>query len=1426
MSYLNGKTVETLVVPVHCESEQGTAFFISDTQLLTARHVVKAHFQSVAAPAAIYIDVAGQSLLCKGEELSIPGNAIDLALLTVVQEADYHAIEYMTLLCDEYVKNMPLHVYGYPQEMAIGCNLMDLEVRNRLEIEGGVWSNRALICDDKLTLHNFDGLSGSPVVGMSGRVTGIIVLQINKTLSYLSVSKAKEHLVNKGISYDTDWAADDITTMGAGRSYQLCKDAVAAIHDRYTPKLHQENKDLERILDYISDKQQLDESTKKAATLAESIGKLPDKMKEMIQDKLKIQQDLNIDMLMTNGCGILKRCYDYIGGEHSFRSGGYSDKVRKLNEIAYKLKVEDFERLRFTNAKNLCLIGKAGSGKTHSLCEYSLKNQSKANIYLFYGTNFNAYQSAISYIRDVVCREMSFADFNQELKNRGRYAVIVIDAINEGLGCSYWNNHLGALRAELESYDHIRLIISVRMPFDKEVNDLSESKKWHIQEIEGFVDKDKAINDYFEKYGIDKRHKNQRIEAFKNPLFLKIFCETFHSLTEDEKDHINKQMLYKRYVAKKNEKVTYLVDEDPELNIADKYLSKLANYCVYYAHFNPITRHKARQYGQRIAPYRLWQKDLLHACLTANLLLDDRSHTGTPAVMFEYENLGDYYKAGELLRSKMNVTGLLQWIDEERKYLERNTTVPSEKFRTAVKALFDCWYHEELEVYDERLIQKGGSLYELYYDFLMESDVSNQQLIPILLRLDNDKVNPLRLLQKYDEVTLDEALQIHEKLKAYPTVGGRDLIWTRYVNQMYEMYGDANIGEVSLEQDHRSEVSDNEREYLICITWMLSSSHPKFRAIIIRKLRKILQIHQALILWLIRLFEDVNDPYVLGGLYCAVCGVVLPSRDKELTAAIAGCIYHRYYEREEIVPQDLIVRQWTLKIIERAYYLDEACDYWKRIKTPFKPQPIDESTISKYQHIAQDYFGLQQGSIKMYNSLFRFADFNRYIIGTNSRQFSKDYFLPTENGKYQGVLLHDIMAKMAYYIMQVFCWNDKLGYLDNGKYSPDRSHNDKERIGKKFQWLAWHRVNAHLMDTCRTSKEQYYYGDKADEKDLTPNPYPWSSAEVSRFDPTLDVEQKHESEAELTGTEIQPIKGKEEEDWINKNEYLPDFRCMGKLQDGSEYVMLMGYDTSKEDEKETFLFSNAGFVKREDAEKFADWAEKKNFYGRWMPEHRGMTEFLWNDYPWADVYKSSIEHEVWSRSYDCPCDMQLSYEAQLQEDWDGIGRENEFLSTAYMPCVEMMEQMGLYCSERRGVIKATDGSVAALNTGNGNCVNGLFVRRDILNDYLKRNGYVMFYYVLGEKSIRIGEMNSIMKDLSAAYQYQSENEAIVIQPMRVIERELPKEIEVNPARRAALKKKNHEDGLTSREVIELVKQENAMTDVELREAMPDGEGDD
>ena len=368
------------------------------------------------------------------------------------------------------------------------------------------------------------------------------------------------------------------------------------------------------------------------------------------------------------------------------------------------------------------------------------------------------------------------------------------------------------------------------------------------------------------------------------------------------------------------------------------------------------------------------------------------------------------------------------------------------------------------------------------------------------------------------------------------------------------------------------------------------------------------------------------------------------------------------------------------------------------------------------------------------------------------------------------------MAEMAYYILNVFGWNDKLGYLDNGKYSWNRSHNDQERIGKKFQWLAYYRVYARLMDSCRTSKEQYYYKDEPNEGDLVESPYPWNTSEVSRFDPTLDVEYKINLKACHLAIKKQLIHKMDDDIWIDKNEYLPSFRNLASNKDGNEYVMLIGYDTAQQDKKETFLFNSACFVRSKDKDKFAEWAKEQNFYGRWMPERSGMTEFLWNDYPWADAYNSSFEHEPWLSPEDCPCEIMLSYEAQLQEDWEGIDREDEYFSTAYAPCEEIMKQMKLYCSEMRGIVKSEgDDSFAALNTGHGDGIKGLFIRRDILNKFLSKNGYVMFYYVLGEKLLKLGGINSKIRDLSAAYLYDEVGKLVEIQKMRVVDRKNPEE---------------------------------------------------
>lgn len=59
-------------------------------------------------------------------------------------------------------------------------------------------------------------------------------------------------------------------------------------------------------------------------------------------------------------------------------------------------------------------------------------------------------------------------------------------------------------------------------------------------------------------------------------------------------------------------------------------------------------------------------------------------------------------------------------------------------------------------------------------------------------------------------------------------------------------------------------------------------------------------------------------------------------------------------------------------------------------------------------------------------------------------------------------------------------------------------------------------------------------------------------------------------------------------------------------------------------------------------------------------------------------------------------DKVLAYEAQLQEYFTGMKDEHYFLTTAYMPCREIMEMFNWHTAER-GIIRDAEGGIVAIN---------------------------------------------------------------------------------------------------------------------------------
>ena len=224
-------------------------------------------------------------------------------------------------------------------------------------------------------------------------------------------------------------------------------------------------------------------------------------------------------------------------------------------------------------------------------------------------------------------------------------------------------------------------------------------------------------------------------------------------------------------------------------------------------------------------------------------------------------------------------------------------------------------------------------------------------------------------------------------------------------------------------------------------------------------------------------------------------------------------------------------------------------------------------------------------------------------------------------------------------------------------------------------------------------------------------------------------------------------------------------RLTVKDTDGSEWIVQTCYDGYKIDAEENtvkdlFLFSNAAFVEYTDLEIFWRWAQTQNFYGRWMPERRnGSTDYVWNEYPWADTYKRTIRDvDDWENPGNkANFKINLSYEAQLQEEWIGLDETEMYLKEVSMPNHLVMEALNLYTAERGVVRDKNENAIVARNFSIGR-MNGLAMRKDYLDKYLSENNLALVFYSLGEKYVtQKGTYQSIghRYDLSGAYCYSN-----------------------------------------------------------------------
>lgn len=1357
----------SIVVPVWCGSERGTAFFISPTKLLTAFHVVAEY---VADDSDIFISVNGITTECNCEELA---KGRDIAILTCVSYKN--ECSPYSLLASDCRKGQVLSVVGYPEELGNGVDAFSFSVVNVRTITS-IPNQFDIVVRriDTFALSTYMGMSGSPVVNDFGSVVGIVTDELYNSLGYTSIHSIMENLTEKGIKYEDNADLEDTSDFGLGTCAKYILEAQEQAGSRYSHDLQVDDKDTERIISrfagigFDDDLEIIANSYKKFSETTREV-----KKKTEIEKFKKKYVD---NQILTNE--FVEELYQL----KNLRDKSYSDSSvhlftakerEQISDIISKAK-QYLRMQKYLDEKGLAIVGDAGCGKTFTLCKISEKLCKKENAYLLFGTDFSASEMPLETIlRKFKWKQSnSFDLLNDKMQKEGKFAIFIIDAINEGAGMYFWQEKLPTLLNQIRKWSRIKIIVSIRKQA-VQTDVLNETIEVFTRlSIPGFRDVREAVKKFFEHYNIDKDIDDfNQIQSFSNPLFLKIFCEAYSEAYYGDSKSPNIIEIYKSYIYKRNHLVSVGADVDPRMNYTKCLLDKIAYYSLWNLQCGDVSREKVKSYSYHLCPYRMWSNDLLNNTLKANLLMEYKTYDGKEWITFEYDSMGDYLKANVLLKHKDDDYSKLKFMCRliDFTHTEYQTFIDSTKIFNFIKAFLSIW-NPPVRLWHQKDII-NGKLTRLFIESLAFRNVTNDlmqtdgTIMEEILDANPHYLQPdvfINLLESHNESVISE---FHQKLLSM-RMSERDTIWSASANSFY--YIDDELKRLW------NNNGINKKSLLVFEVWLLSASYPSVRFPALRHIVNQLEETDTVdeVLYLMSVFKDVNDPYVLQGLYAAIYGYIVRKRNCNLS--ISKLIVEMLYPKHGQAPNDFVLRHWTLKILEWQRHLSCNDTYWKAAQPPYDPPITNPYENIPNEDIPEDFFGTNHGADSLHRSLFVW-DFYRYTMGGNTSD-DLDKFIGKDD---KHISIKDTAKAIALLIKNKYGWNEALDEYDSSVPYESGHYHRTERIGKKYQWIGLSEVYAYLLDTCKLCKDRW-----SQKKVFRAVNYPWLVSNRIYLDPSLrendtldDVVKSLFDEYPKDSTMEQNIKS-----WIDDEKCMPPFNPIQLDCDGSEWVVLQGYDTRKEKDdvekeqtRERFLYYNTCLVDLKNKSIFAEWAKTANFYGRWMPESTGSIDFLWNDYPWANTYTSSIYEDGYVDE-KIPCDVELTYEAELQEDFRGIQSEENIASTVYAPCRDIMDSLGLYTAERGIVRKSDNGEIVAINRLIlGESFHGLLIKRTFLNEYLKKQRKCLFYCLLGEKNLISAPHYQILvrNDLTGAALYKDNDVAEMIQPLRFEPKEEP-----------------------------------------------------
>ncbi len=353
----------------------------------------------------------------------------------------------------------------------------------------------------------------------------------------------------------------------------------------------------------------------------------------------------------------------------------------------------------------------------------------------------------------------------------------------------------------------------------------------------------------------------------------------------------------------------------------------------------------------------------------------------------------------------------------------------------------------------------------------------------------------------------------------------------------------------------------------------------------------------------------------------------------------------------------------------------------------------------------------------------------------------------------------DLRIIQRYVLWRVFDlgWTtERFGRFDRFDVGvDDRDAPRVERVGKKYQWIAYHEIMALVSD-------HFKYAEQYSEEE-TDNPYegPWQ-CNLRDIDPSCTLRSvlggtswdSHGQGWWCPEPNIDWGESIGSRDWVRRTDDLPRVEhliAVRNSDNGSRWINVQGYmkwkqrlapdvDPADVDHREIWFNCTGYLIRSEDVQTFEAWAEGVNFWGNWMPAAPEDHETFLGEHGWAPAslffHRDQIANGNWDQpERGCPIKVRV-LTSEYMRDAGGSDYSVDKAYTLRMPDAELLTEIGIHWTGSGADFVDAEGRLAAFDpTVDSSGPSGLLLREDLWRDYLAKHSLAIVWTVIGEKRV-------------------------------------------------------------------------------------------